>query len=139
MVTSTHAFGRRLVPLWLIFFLAGGLLGVGGLTPADSTAQVFPDVERSSERSREAPRRFEERGAQGNDLRLQNWARPSAGATRGESSTAYTGPGGVTPRQTPPGDEPEVPVNGGLLWLVLAGMGYGCKRLYDRRPQPSLA
>ena len=33
-----------------------------------------------------------------------------------------------------PGDPPEpVPLDGGLLWLLLAGAGYGVKKIVDHR------
>lgn len=32
-----------------------------------------------------------------------------------------------------PGGDPNAPLDGGLLWLLLAGAGYGARKIYDQR------
>lgn len=43
--------------------------------------------------------------------------------------------GFAQPVQGPPdpGGPPDVPLDGGLLWLLIAGAGYGVKKIYDQR------
>lgn len=35
--------------------------------------------------------------------------------------------------QTPPGDPPAVPIDGGISLLAAAGIGYGTKKIMDHR------
>lgn len=34
--------------------------------------------------------------------------------------------------------DPNVPLDGGLIWLLLAGAGYGAKKIYDQRKKKNI-
>lgn len=40
--------------------------------------------------------------------------------------------------QTDPGDCPTCPIDGGLSFLVIAGVGYGIKKIRDSRKQKTI-
>jgi hypothetical protein len=66
--------------------------------------------------------------------RLPGWAEPRDSSPRPGDRATHADPispsdDAVTNAPPPPG----VPVDGGLVWLTLAGAGYATKKLYDGR------
>jgi hypothetical protein len=62
--------------------------------------------------------------------RLPSWAEPKSPVSRRPDGVGTQGPGPATnDAPTLPGDPPQVPVDGGLSLLALAGAGYAARKL----------
>lgn len=64
------------------------------------------------------------------DLGLQDWARPSVPSKRQHPYTSSDRKDSRSMRTNQQLPSEPVPVDGGLIWLLLVGGGYGVRRLY---------
>jgi hypothetical protein len=101
--------------------LALALLVVG-MQPSVANAQV-------SDRPGQGPD-MNHRQLRGPDAstRLPSWAEPTQ-PDRGQLEPRDTDPGPTTNQPSLPGDPSQVPVDGGLSLLALAGAGYAARKL----------
>lgn len=112
--------------------LIGVVLGFGLVESNAAFAQQRPVVQAGTH-GNTGPNTQPDRRAYGSGSsveRLPEWARSQPSRKRHSSSEAPT----ESFRTNDPG-RPGVPVDGGLVWLVVAGVGYAVYRL--QRPRPS--
>lgn len=67
---------------------------------------------------------------------LPEWAAPSRSTSRGSGRKGESGLDGQMQTRMPNPDEPTVPVDGGIGWLLLAGLGYAGWKLGLVRQRP---
>lgn len=106
------------------------VMGLFGVLCAPSTVQAQlthpsdPVEEREESQNRSFDRDPGQRPESGVES-LPSWAEPSYSSRRRAGNDIRSDMGAPSP----PGDPPAVPVDGGLLWLVIAGCGYGVHKL----------
>lgn len=107
-----------------IIFLLVGMLCAPPAVQAQLSNPSSPVDEYEQSQNRSFDRQVAEQPESGVES-LPSWAEPSnTSRRRAEGDTRSKAPG-------PPGDPPRVPVDGGLLWLVIAGCGYGVHKLFN--------
>ena len=110
------------------FFLLLGLVGVYQPSDAQSTLSSPPQEEQTRPS-------YDHSGPEQSSSQpgsLPSWAEPGRGSrssTLGKNDPALEGQNGQF-RTNDSHTKPEVPVDGGLLWLALAGGGFAVVRLY---------
>jgi hypothetical protein len=115
---------RHVVVILVLALLAGG-------SPLEASAQAFASPQQNATVQNESRNPYTTRPApsQEDGTRLPDWAAPAEPSADRFADDRYRSQPGATTNQGP--IKPGVPVDGGLVWLTLAGAGYATKKLYD--------
>lgn len=121
----------RIVQYTLVsLLLAAGLVAVGGIQPTHAQAYSSDDAYGSPE----SPSTYQSpQDGPSSSTGLPSWAEPSTGSDLGASRSDFSGPVANDPPDLP-GPPDQVPVDGGLALLAVAGAGYAIRKLRDGTP-----